>query len=558
MGLAPSRCRLRLRRRRGPRDAAVRAVSADGRADERRGVADRRVGRWPRRSACGRRIARGVRRGLVDGVRLFCRRALVGGGGVPGRRGKIHLGPSARRCRAAGGPGVFPGLRVRPRSAALVAWTDAGVRARVRSRSLGMGAGAPLHRIPLERFRNDARRESGARPGRLARRTAWADVPLHRDFRCARDTLSGRRRPGRPRSDDSCGSRTVADGWLRGFQAGGACEPDCSGRQAAHHPAERLPRRLVRSGKQGRDPAPLLHTVGPRRDRRGHGSRGVTHFIWPESAFPFILSRDAQALGDIADFLHDGATLVTGAARLETDGGGDPAYFNSIEILDRRGLAHERYDKQHLVPFGEYVPFERWLERSGITQFVQIPGGFSPGSGPRVLRIPGLPVAMPLICYEAIFPTEIGDAFSGARRADWMLNLTDDAWFGLTPGPFQHYAQARLRAIELGLPLVQGGEFRPIRSGGRAGTRDRVRPARRRGGAGLRTSETASADLAVPVRLARGSSHGPRAAFDLLDPTAKGLTKTSDCIPERLRALRVSVICLTLASIGRRVLLGSA
>ena len=185
------------------------------------------------------------------------------------------------------------------------------------------------------------------------------------------------------------------------------------------------------------------------------GSRGVTHFIWPESAFPFILSRDAQALGDIADFLHDGATLVTGAARLETDGSGDPAYYNSIEILDRRGLTHERYDKQHLVPFGEYVPFERWIERSGITQFVQIPGGFSPGSGPRVLRVPGLPVAMPLICYEAIFPTEIGDAFSGSQRADWMLNVTDDAWFGLTPGPFQHYAQARLRAIELGLPLVR-------------------------------------------------------------------------------------------------------
>ncbi len=188
---------------------------------------------------------------------------------------------------------------------------------------------------------------------------------------------------------------------------------------------------------------------------RNDGSQRVTHFIWPESAFPFILSRDAQALGDIADFLHNGATLVTGAARLATDEAGDPAYYNSIEVLDRRGLAHERYDKQHLVPFGEYVPFERWLEWSGVTQFVQIPGGFSPGSGPRILKVPGLPVAMPLICYEAIFPTEIGDLFSGARRPDWMLNLTDDAWFGLTPGPFQHYALARLRAIEIGLPLVR-------------------------------------------------------------------------------------------------------
>jgi apolipoprotein N-acyltransferase len=185
------------------------------------------------------------------------------------------------------------------------------------------------------------------------------------------------------------------------------------------------------------------------------GMRGVTHLIWPESAFPFILARDAQALGDIADFLRGGATLITGAARVETNGAGEPAYYNSIEVLDGRGLARERYDKQHLVPFGEYVPFERWLERIGITQFVQMPGGFAPGLGARALKVPGLPVATPLICYEAIFPIEIGDAFSGARRSDWMLNLTDDAWFGLTPGPYQHYAQARLRAIELGLPLVR-------------------------------------------------------------------------------------------------------
>src|SRR5208282_1792114 len=185
------------------------------------------------------------------------------------------------------------------------------------------------------------------------------------------------------------------------------------------------------------------------------GARDVTHLIWPESAFPFILSRDAQALGDIADFLRGGVTLITGAARVEMNGTSEPEYYNSIEVLDGRGLSRERYDKQHLVPFGEYVPFEGWLERAGITQFVRVPGGFSPGLGPRVLRVPGLPVAMPLICYEAIFPTEIGDAFSGAPRPAWMLNLTDDAWFGLTPGPYQHYAQARLRAIELGLPLVR-------------------------------------------------------------------------------------------------------
>src|SRR5271168_3327797 len=185
------------------------------------------------------------------------------------------------------------------------------------------------------------------------------------------------------------------------------------------------------------------------------GVRDVTHLIWPESAFPFILSRDPQAVPDIAGFLGGEATLITGAARLEDDGGGQRRYFNSIEIVGRDGLSGERYDKQHLVPFGEYVPFEGILEKAHITQFVDVPGGFEPGAGRRVLRIPGLPDAMPLVCYEAIFPIEIGDLFSGAERPRWLLNLTDDAWFGETPGPYQHFAQARLRAIELGAPLVR-------------------------------------------------------------------------------------------------------
>ena len=191
-------------------------------------------------------------------------------------------------------------------------------------------------------------------------------------------------------------------------------------------------------------------------DRGSHdGLRGVTHLIWPESAFPFILTHDAKALGDIVDFLSDGTTLITGAARAEDAGAQGARYYNSIEVLDRDGLARPRYDKHHLVPFGEYVPFEDVLEKAGVTQFVEVPGGFTPGFGARLIQVPGLPKAMPLICYEAIFPTELGDAITGAERPDWMLNLTDDAWFGVTPGPYQHYAQARLRAIELGLPLVR-------------------------------------------------------------------------------------------------------
>jgi apolipoprotein N-acyltransferase len=187
------------------------------------------------------------------------------------------------------------------------------------------------------------------------------------------------------------------------------------------------------------------------------GVADATHLIWPESAFPFILSRDAGALARIADFLRGGAVLITGAARMEENkaAGGPARYFNSIEVLDRTGLRAERYDKHHLVPFGEYMPLRSWLDRIGINQFVQFPGGFERGAGPDVIRIPGLPSAIAMVCYEAIFPDEWGAREGEARGASWLLNVTDDAWFGLTAGPHQHLAQARLRAIELGLPLVR-------------------------------------------------------------------------------------------------------
>ncbi len=190
------------------------------------------------------------------------------------------------------------------------------------------------------------------------------------------------------------------------------------------------------------------------RDGPDGQAREVTHLIWPESAFPFILSRDAGALSEIVGFLREGEILVTGAARMEDDEGA-PRYYNSLQVLDGSGLTGQRYDKRHLVPFGEYVPLQRFLDWTGITQFVHVPGGFTAGDGRRALAIPGLPPAIPLICYEAIFPEEPGGTARASRSASWLLNVTDDAWFGVTPGPYQHYEQARLRAIELGLPLVR-------------------------------------------------------------------------------------------------------
>jgi apolipoprotein N-acyltransferase len=188
------------------------------------------------------------------------------------------------------------------------------------------------------------------------------------------------------------------------------------------------------------------------------GIADVTHLIWPESAFPFLLAREPQALTEIADLLHGGATLITGAARMAEKTGGDRQahFFNAIQIVDSHGTLLDHYDKRHLAPFGEYLPFEKFFERIGITQFVDIPGGFEPGAAKQSLHIPGLPDVAPLICYEAIFPIEWGGtALTGSKRAEWLLNVTNDGWFGVTPGPYQHFAQARLRAIEQGLPLVR-------------------------------------------------------------------------------------------------------
>jgi apolipoprotein N-acyltransferase len=179
----------------------------------------------------------------------------------------------------------------------------------------------------------------------------------------------------------------------------------------------------------------------------------ITHVFWPESAFPFIISRNGGALALIGSRLQ-GAILFTGAARVEIEGR-DATYFNAINIISG-GEVLENYDKMHLAPFGEYMPFARFLAKAGITQFVSIPGGFESGVSSRLLTSPGLPPVFPMVCYESIFPDEIADRVnSETLRPGLLLNVTNDGWFGATPGPYQHFAQARLRAIEQGLPLIR-------------------------------------------------------------------------------------------------------
>ncbi|ACB94702.1 apolipoprotein N-acyltransferase [Beijerinckia indica] len=175
--------------------------------------------------------------------------------------------------------------------------------------------------------------------------------------------------------------------------------------------------------------------------------------IWPESAFPFILSRDQEALSLIGSRLSPNLWLATGAARLDTDG--EPHYFNSLQVIGEGGLLLDNYDKIHLVPFGEYLPLEAMLRRFGLHHFVHVPGGFTAGTARRPLFVPDLPAVAPLICYEAIFSGAVMPD-EGAERPGVLLNVTDDVWFGQTAGPYQHFAQARLRAIEEGLPLIRG------------------------------------------------------------------------------------------------------
>ncbi len=193
------------------------------------------------------------------------------------------------------------------------------------------------------------------------------------------------------------------------------------------------------------------------------GLADVTHLVWPESPFPFILSRDPDALDAIGRILPKGTVLVTGAARVEGSQGSPtdpPRYFNAIQVIGHdpasgAATVGDSYDKVHLVPFGEYTPFLGLMERIGISQFVPIPGGFTPGPRHRLLHVPGLPPIVPAVCYEAIFSGGLMPPGDEALARGAILNVSDDGWFGRTAGPWQHLAQARLRAIEQGLPLIR-------------------------------------------------------------------------------------------------------
>jgi apolipoprotein N-acyltransferase len=174
-----------------------------------------------------------------------------------------------------------------------------------------------------------------------------------------------------------------------------------------------------------------------------------THIIWPEAATGFPVARSPQALDQIARLTARGQVLMTGSDRILRDEKGITAY-NSLYLFGQKGPV--TYDKFHLVPFGEYVPFAGLLRHIGISQFT-VGSGFSAGDHPHVLEASPAPPVTPLICYEVIFPHAVVNP--AEPRPGWLVNITDDSWFGPWAGPRQHFLIARVRAIEEGLPIAR-------------------------------------------------------------------------------------------------------
>lgn len=178
----------------------------------------------------------------------------------------------------------------------------------------------------------------------------------------------------------------------------------------------------------------------------------ITHIVWPESAVPFLIDESIPSLARVADMLTGGKTLMTGTLRREVAEGSEEKIFNSVLTFDDAGNVVASYDKWLLVPGGEFLPFEWLLQPLGFRKVVTLPGSFEAGQGPGTFVIPKAPLVSFSICYEVIFPDSVVDP---ENRPQWLVNVTNDGWFGNSTGPYQHFAQARLRTIEQGLPMVR-------------------------------------------------------------------------------------------------------
>lgn len=174
--------------------------------------------------------------------------------------------------------------------------------------------------------------------------------------------------------------------------------------------------------------------------------------VWPETSVPYIFSESPNALAAIGEAMKDGQTLIAGAVREEGASASASRYYNSVVQIDQGGQIVDAVDKVHLVPFGEYIPFEDIFSRIGLTQLVAGPMNFVAGSQRHPLAVGPVAQLMPYVCYEVIFPNLMPEQGSAANA---LLNVTNDAWFGVTPGPYQHLRQAQVRAVETGKVVIR-------------------------------------------------------------------------------------------------------
>jgi apolipoprotein N-acyltransferase len=176
--------------------------------------------------------------------------------------------------------------------------------------------------------------------------------------------------------------------------------------------------------------------------------------VWPETALPYLLTDRPDALAAIGEMLQTGQRLLLGAVRSEgtAEASGVARYYNSVIAINDAGEIADAVDKVRLVPFGEFLPFQDLAEQVGLRTIAETIGGFSAGTVRHALVAAEGIRALPMICYEIIFPGEADAAIGGAEL---IVNVTNDGWFGDTPGPYQHFRQAQVRAVEAGMPLVR-------------------------------------------------------------------------------------------------------
>ncbi|MCZ2328063.1 apolipoprotein N-acyltransferase [Bartonella sp. F02] len=174
--------------------------------------------------------------------------------------------------------------------------------------------------------------------------------------------------------------------------------------------------------------------------------------VWPEASIPYILNGTSAITMRIASFLKPKQWAIVGAIRTNNPSNGQTQYFNTIAVIDSQGNILNASDKLHLVPFGEYLPYQSLLSKFGLQALADNVGGYSFATERKTVVMPNNFSYLPLICYEIIFPNEI--TFNGSSPQA-IVNITNDAWFGITPGPYQHFQQAQLRTIELGIPLIR-------------------------------------------------------------------------------------------------------